>query len=169
MKNFKSFYETQTAREKYSVSEIQKLDCKMSDLFCYFLLALWDLLLENLKIQKNSDDVHWNVWTNIKTLYARNNIFKKRVPNTRLWIIYILIQISFLGTALGRSSECFFFLIFHRRSTIVANIFAQPMALSQLFILSWAFSYSPTKLQNYSLCESLINYFEVKNNNKIDK
>ena len=34
MENFKSFYETQTAREKYSVSEIQKLDCKMSDLFC---------------------------------------------------------------------------------------------------------------------------------------
>ena len=31
--------------------------------------------------QKNSDDVHWNVWTNIKTLHAQNNIFKKRIPN----------------------------------------------------------------------------------------
>ena len=107
------------------------------------------------KLENNSDDAHWNVWTNIKTLYAQNNIFKKRVPNMRFWIIYILIQISFLGTALGRFIQCFF-LIFHRRSIIVADIFAQPMALSQLLILSWAFSYSPTKLQNYSLVSLII-------------
>ena len=61
------------------------------------------------KLENNSDDAHWNVWTNIKTLYAQNNIFKKRVPNMRFWIIYILIQISFLGTALGRFIQCFFF------------------------------------------------------------
>ena len=41
--------------------------------FCW----LWDFLLENLKVKKNSDDVHWNVWTIIKKLYVRNNIFKK--------------------------------------------------------------------------------------------
>ena len=35
------------------------------------------------KIKKKSDDIHWNVWTNIKTLYAQNNIFKKRISNTR--------------------------------------------------------------------------------------
>ena len=33
---------------------------------------------ENLKIKNNSDDVHWNVWTNIKTLHTKSNIFKKR-------------------------------------------------------------------------------------------
>ena len=37
-----------------------------------------DLFLENLKIKKNSDDVHWNVWTNIKMLCDWNNIFKKK-------------------------------------------------------------------------------------------
>ena len=35
------------------------------------------------------------------------------------------------------------------------------MVLSQLLILSWAFSYSLTKLQNYSLSESLVNSTEV--------
>ena len=30
----------------------------------------------------------------------------------------------------------------------------------QLLVLSWVFSYSLTKLQNYNLCESLINSFE---------
>ena len=68
-----------------------------------------DFLLENLNIKKNSDDVQWNVWTNIKTLYARNNIFKKRIPNMIFWIIYIFVQISFVGTALGRFSQFFFF------------------------------------------------------------
>ena len=40
--------------------------------YCWF----WDFLLENLKLKK-SDDFKWNVWTNIKNLCARNNIFKK--------------------------------------------------------------------------------------------
>ena len=67
-----------------------------------------DFLLENLKIKKkNSDNVHWNVWTNIKTLYARNNIFKKRITNMIFLIIYILVQNSFLGTALMHFSQCF--------------------------------------------------------------
>ena len=56
----------------------------------------------------SADDVCWNVWTNIKKLYVRNNIFKKRIPNITFWIIYILAQISFLATALGRFSQCFF-------------------------------------------------------------
>ena len=42
-------------------------------------------------------------------LYARNTIFKKRITNMRFWIIYILVQVS---PALGRFSQCFFFLIF---------------------------------------------------------
>ena len=72
--------------------------------FCW----LWDFLLENLKIKKNSDDVHWNVWTNIKALHVYNNIFKKIILNMRFWIIYILDQISFFGTALRRFSQWFF-------------------------------------------------------------
>ena len=49
------------------------------------------------KLKKNSDNVHWKVWTNMKKLYARywKNIFKERIPNMRFWIIYILVQISF--------------------------------------------------------------------------
>ena len=90
--------------------------------FCW----LWDFLLENLKLKRNSDDVRGNVSTNIKKLYAQNNIFKKRIPNMTFWIIYILVQISFLGTALGRLSQCFFFLIFRRWPTMVTDIFTQP-------------------------------------------
>ena len=71
--------------------------------FCW----LWDFLLENLKIKKNSDDVHWNMWTNTKALHTRNNILKKRILNMRFWIIYIL---GFLGNALRRFSQCFFLL-----------------------------------------------------------
>ena len=37
----------------------------------------------------------------------------------------------------------------------------ESMVLSQLLILSWAFSHSLTKLQNCSFCESLIRSFEV--------
>ena len=57
-------------------------------------------------------------------LYTRNNIFKKRITNMRFWIIYILVQVSFLGTALGRLSK-WVFLIFRRWSTMVADIFTQ--------------------------------------------
>ena len=66
----------------------------------------WDFLLENLKLKRHSDDI-CNIWTNIKKLYTQNNVFKKRFPNMILRIIYILVQISFLGTALGRFSQCF--------------------------------------------------------------
>ena len=59
--------------------------------FCW----LWDFLLENLKLKKNSDDIHWNVWINIKTLYARNNISKKRIPNMRFFIFWS--KFCFLG------------------------------------------------------------------------
>ena len=40
MKNCKIFYEAQTASRNCLVSEIQKLYCKMSNIFCKFLLAL---------------------------------------------------------------------------------------------------------------------------------
>ena len=70
--------------------------------FCW----LWDFLLENLKIKKNSDDVHWIVWTN--TCMPVIIFSKKRILNMRFWIIYILVQVSFLGTALRHFSQCFF-------------------------------------------------------------
>ena len=61
--------------------------------FCW----LWDFLLENLKLKRNSEDVRWNIWANIKKLYARNNIFKKRIPNMTFWIIYIWSKFLFWG------------------------------------------------------------------------
>ena len=73
--------------------------------FCW----LWDLVLENLKLKRNSEDAHCYIWANIKKWYARNNISKRRIPNMTFWIIYILVQISLLGTALGRFSQWFFF------------------------------------------------------------
>ena len=84
---------------------------------------LWDFLLENLKLKRNSDDVRGNISTNLKKLYAQNNIFKKRIPNMTFWIIYILVQISIFGTALGRFRQFFYFC---RRPTMAADIFSQP-------------------------------------------
>ena len=45
------------------------------------------------------------------------------------WIIYILVQISILGTALGRFSQ--FFFNFCRRPTMVADIFSLRPWLSE--------------------------------------
>ena len=42
----------------------------------------------------------------------------------RFWIIYILVQVSFFGDCF-RASEPVFLLIFHRRSTMLANILSQ--------------------------------------------
>ena len=62
---------------------LAKLYCKMCDLFCKLFLFL-RLSARSFEIKKKfSDCVHWNVWTTIKTLYARNTIFKKRIPNMR--------------------------------------------------------------------------------------
>ena len=75
--------------------------------FCW----LWDFLIEDLKLKRNSDDVHWNVWRNIKKLYAQNNIFKKGIPNMAFWVI---LAISYFGPNFD-FGDCFygvFFLIF---------------------------------------------------------
>ena len=69
--------------------------------FVDFRTFCWKV--KKIKKKTNSDNVHWNVWTNIKMLHARNwnNIFekkkKKRIPNIRFWIIYILLGISFFS------------------------------------------------------------------------
>ena len=71
--------------------------------------CLWDFMLRNLKLKKTPDVVHRNGWMDIKKLYARNNIFKKRIQNIRLWIVYILVQISFFGGVLwGVLASVFF-------------------------------------------------------------
>ena len=59
---------------------LSQLCCKMDYLFGQLLLAQ-RLSSRKSDIEKNSDDIYWNVWTNIKKLYARNNIFQKRIPN----------------------------------------------------------------------------------------
>ena len=63
--------------------------------------------------------------TYVKKLYVQNNIFKKRIPNMRFWITYNLVQISVFEGLLKGISALFFFSIFHRRPTVVANIFSQ--------------------------------------------
>ena len=87
--------------------------------FGSFFLFVFKLSARNSEIKKKiSDDVHWKVWTNIKTLYARNSIFKKGIPE--FW------KKNF-GTALGCFNHCFFF-IFRRRPTIVADIFTPTLS-----------------------------------------
>ena len=43
------------------------------------------------------------------------------------WIIYILVQILFLGTALGHFSQYFLF-IFRLQTTMVVDIFTHPLS-----------------------------------------
>ena len=54
----------------------------MSDLFRQFLSAL-KLSVRQSEIENISDNVHWKLRKNITNLYARNDIFKKRIPNMR--------------------------------------------------------------------------------------
>ena len=84
------------------------LFCKMSNVFRYFLLAL-KLSARKPSLKKIYDDVHWNVWTNIKNGFARNNISKKRIPNTRFWIIISGSKSHILGDC----SRTFFRFLFH--------------------------------------------------------
>ena len=68
-----------------------KLYCKMSDLFRWFLLAL--------RFSATNSGTKKTLMVSTGTcglkLYARNNIFKKRITSMRFWIIYILVQVSF--------------------------------------------------------------------------
>ena len=88
-----------------------KLYCKMNNPFRWFLLAL-TVSAKKSEIKKNSDDVHWIVWKNIKQLYTWKNVFKKIIPNNRVWIIYKLAQISFFGGLLYSVLASAFFSIF---------------------------------------------------------
>ena len=45
----------------------------MTDLFLLCVFLLED------DVHEDDDDVHWHKWMNIKKLYARNNIFKKKI------------------------------------------------------------------------------------------
>ena len=73
---------------------------------------LWDFLLENLKLKKNSDDVHQSVWRNRKSCVPEIIFLKKLKKNSKYYILYHLNfgpNFVFLGTALRRFSRCFFF------------------------------------------------------------
>ena len=58
---------------------------------------------------KKTDDVHWNMWANIKKLYARNNILKKSSKYEILNHLYFGPNFDFWGTALWRFSQGLFF------------------------------------------------------------
>ena len=91
--------------------------CKMGDLFRWFLLGL--------RFSAINSGIKQNLMMSTGTcgikLYARCNIFKKKITNMTFGIIYILVQVSFLW-------DCFrvFFFIFRRRSNLVAYFFTQP-------------------------------------------
>ena len=57
-------------------------------------------------------------------MYARNNIFIKRILNMRICHLYFTLNFIFWGNALGHFSQCFF-LIFCRQPTMVADIVFQ--------------------------------------------
>ena len=78
MKDCNTFYEAQANFICLQNSKIvlwnkwsSSLDFVGIETFCQ---KIW-------KLKNSSDDVHWNVWTNIKTLHARNNISKKNKKN----------------------------------------------------------------------------------------
>ena len=69
----------------------------------FFSSFCW--LLENLKLETNSYDVHCNAWTNIKKLHAQKNIFKKEFQITNFQSSIFWSNFRFLGTVLGRFSS----------------------------------------------------------------
>ena len=77
---------------------------------------LWDFLLENLKLKK----LWWcppERMDEYKKLYARNNILKKNKKEFQILHFVSFTfwsKFRFLGTALRRFSQCFFFLFFDR-------------------------------------------------------
>ena len=82
---------------------------KMSDLFCYFLLAL-RLSARKSEIKKK---LRWcPLERTLNERYVRNNIFKKRIPDMSFWIIYNLVQISFFGRLVKGISASVFLLFF---------------------------------------------------------
>ena len=80
------------------------------------------------------------------------------------WIIYNLVQIPFLGTALGRFNQCFFF-IFRRWPTMVTDISTQPppppdKKASYGPVLPWVvenrnFAYNAKRLTGFYMKENL--------------
>ena len=101
--------------EVLKISEVfwAKLYSQKSDLFSLVFVAFETFCYKiwNQKKKKKNptdDDVQRNMWMNIKQLYAQNDIFKKRIPNMRFWIIFWCKFFS-LGTALGSFSQCLFF------------------------------------------------------------
>ena len=78
----------------------------MSNLFCWFLLAL-RFPATNSGIKKNSDDVHWNVWT--KAVRLRYYFQKKNYKYEILNHLYFGPSLIFCGTALGCFSSVVFF------------------------------------------------------------
>ena len=70
--------------------------------FCW----LWDFLLENLKLKRSSEEVLWNIWANIKRLYARNNSSKYNILNH----LYFR-PIVYFGDCFRAFSQVFFFYI----------------------------------------------------------
>ena len=73
-----------------------KLYCKISDLFCWFLLV-----------------------SRLSTWKSENS---RQSSDMRFLIIYFPIQISLFGAALGHFSQCKF-KIFCHQSTVVADVF----------------------------------------------
>ena len=94
--------------------------------FCW----LWDFLLENLKLRKKP----W--WCQLERLNkyknAQSNFFKTK--NSKYEILnhlYFRPVLSFRGFPLGCFIQ-YFLKFFRRRSTIVADIFTQPLTVKKL-------------------------------------
>ena len=64
----------------------------------FFISVYWlvDFLLQNLKIKKITLMMSTGRCGQYKNV-CRNNILKKRIPNTRFWIIYISVEDSLFG------------------------------------------------------------------------
>ena len=84
----------------------------MSDLFHYILLAL-RLFTRKSEIKRNSDNVHWNELTNMKKLYARNNMFQKEFQIRDFETCIFWFKFCFLGGCFRALWPNFFSLASH--------------------------------------------------------
>ena len=80
--------------EVRKMSEVFLRETVLQNEWSFPLVLFWPGEFSKIwKLKINSDDVHWNVWTNIKTLYAQNpeiKFSKKEFPiwDSESWIFW---------------------------------------------------------------------------------
>ena len=109
-----------------------KLYCKMSDIFCYFLLAL--------RISARKSDIKKNLWCPLehpneykKVAYVKKYFQKKTSKHEILNHLYFGPNFVILGTALRWFSQCFFWGVFAMGQLWWSTFLLRPPSLPLLY------------------------------------